>query len=121
MPLHFKQKLRVSGSHGTEQLVVMSLPSKSFFSLRDICSRVVWGRPEILQALLKADEPLWTYVQTTSLNVHSDFDSREERMNLSAPCFPNLARYHITWGLDKNVHWLAPSPDLVIQTLQHAS
>lgn len=42
MSLHFKLKWRASGSDGTEQLVAMLLPSKSFLSQRDVCSRVVW-------------------------------------------------------------------------------
>lgn len=36
-------------------------------------------------------------------------------MNFSAPCLPNLARDHITWELERNAQWLAPSPDLMIQ------
>ena len=54
-------------------------------------------------------------MQTSFLTVHSDFESREERMKFSAPCLPNLARDHITWGLERNIQWLAPSPDLMIQ------
>ena len=85
MSLHFKLRWRASGSDGTEQLVAMVLPSKSFLSQRDVCSRVVWRKLETVQSPLQADGSLWTYVQTSFLNVHSDFESREERMNFSAP------------------------------------
>ena len=106
MSLRFKLKWRAGSSDGTEQLVAMLLPSKSFLSRRDVCSRVVWGELETIQSPLQADGSLWTYAQTTSLSVHSDFESRQERMNFSAPCLPNLARDHITWGLERK--WLAP-------------
>lgn len=84
----------------------VSLTSKSFLPLGKVRADVdlqQGGRDWAGGWVRPPPSCVW-YVQTTSRNVHSDLENRQKKkkkVNLSAPCFPKLAGYHITWTRQK--------------------